>query len=82
MFRNKEVEMTTGPAAVARLGDPVAHPSVMANVERVLGGRRRRRRLEREREMKHKTVRVCSAAPRPRPKKRLLRISDRGSTNF
>ena len=27
MFRNKEVKMTTGPGAVPRLGDPVAHQS-------------------------------------------------------
>ena len=25
LFRNKEEEMTTGPGAVPRLGDPVAH---------------------------------------------------------
>jgi len=27
LFKNKEVEMTTGPGAVPRLGDPIAHPS-------------------------------------------------------
>ena len=39
MFRNKEVKMTTGPGAVPRLGDPVAHQSATARgVACVVGG--------------------------------------------
>ena len=48
------MEKTTGPSAMARLGNPVAHPSGAAGgaacavrgvLVRVLGGRRGRRRL-------------------------------------
>ena len=39
LFKNKEVEMTTGPGAVPRLGDPVAHQSATARgVACVVGG--------------------------------------------
>ena len=31
VYKNKEVEMTTGPGAVPRLGDPVAHQSSTAS---------------------------------------------------